>query len=313
MSFEGSAKVSVPEQDSGRGSLQLTPPSQFSLDYLPVPCGLGDYITTFYHFRCDQAKICDIQPAAIGHLTLFPFGKGRMMFPDGRKDPTHETNLMTPFSMAAPFEVDGPFHAVGAVLTPLGWTALTGLHAAEHANRLYRAGDWLGEEIEAIGRDNCAAYRRGDADAQQLVNALTRFISNNLRRIPARHKRLIEQTNAWLASDIAPDLDELYGRLDYSRRQSQRLLEQYFGLSPVALKRKYRALRAAAYLSLPHLAQEFHDKLASAFFDQPHMIREISLFAGRTPGRLGDEESPFLKEMLNTANLRELECASPSA
>ncbi len=36
------------------------------------------------------------------------------------------------------------------------------------------------------------------------------------------------------------------------------------------------------------------------------MIREIRLFAGRTPARLSDTSSPYLTEMLNKKNLRQV-------
>jgi hypothetical protein len=41
------------------------------------------------------------------------------------------------------------------------------------------------------------------------------------------------------------------------------------------------------------------------------MIREIQLFVGRTPSRLSDDESPFLSEMLDPRNLREIRMPDP--
>jgi methylphosphotriester-DNA--protein-cysteine methyltransferase len=86
----------------------------------------------------------------------------------------------------------------------------------------------------------------------------------------------------------------------------QRLVERYFGLPPRALARKYRALRVAALLSSPQLSLEDEAEIAEAFFDQSHMIREITHFVGRTPARLNDRETPYLAEMINSRNLREL-------
>ena len=106
------------------GDLDLPPENLFQLDYIAPPAALSEYITTLYHFRCDEEVIRDIQPAAIGHLAIFPYGVGEMQFRDGRTDPSHEVNLLTPFSIAAPFVVDGPFHAIGAVMSPLGGAAI---------------------------------------------------------------------------------------------------------------------------------------------------------------------------------------------
>ena len=306
MSFDGrEPKAGIPSA-WGKQRGGLTPGSSFTVDYLPVPTHLSDYITTMYWFRCEDSEISDIQPASIGHLSLFAKGEGTIYFGEGRSEPSHRMNLLTPLSIAAPFEVQGPFHAIGAALTPLGWAGLTGLHAAQHSNRIYRAEETLGGEIGRLGEIWSEGYRSGALSAQDVAAALADYIGANSKTVPAKHRDLIAATNRWLAADLDPDLDDLYDSLGYSRRQVQRVLEQYFGLPPVALKRKYRALRAAALLSLPELAPDFERKVRGAFFDQPHMIREISLFVGRTPARLTDDASPFLSEMLDTQNFREI-------
>ena len=41
------------------------------------------------------------------------------------------------------------------------------------------------------------------------------------------------------------------------------------------------------------------------FYDQPHMIREIRLFAGRTPTRIADPDTPFLSALMDLRNFRE--------
>ncbi len=291
----------------------LTAPGLFTLDYLAVRPELSDHVTTFYHFRCDEPKIEDIQPAAVGHLTLFPHGKGAMRFADGRTDPSHEVNLLTPFSEATPFSMNGPFHAIGAVLTPLGWAALTGLPADKHANRLHHAGDWLDPVLVDGGTHLCALYRDRTRSGEECAAALGDLILAHLKPVKPRHVELITLTNRWLGGAIDPDVEDLFAALAYSRRQAQRLVERYFGLPPKSLARKYRALRAAMLMSLPQLSDELDAELAEAFYDQSHMIREIRLFAGRTPAKLQDDASPFLTEMLDPRNLREIDARIPGA
>lgn len=297
-------KTAIPRQ--APDDRALSEPSLFQLDYIAVPGDLIDYVTTFYHFRCDEKNARDIQPAAVGHLTIFPCGTGNMLFQDGRSDPANEVNLLTPSTEAATIELEGPFHAVGAALTPLGWAALTGMDADLCANRLLPAEKYLGLDIGETGRALAHEYRSRDADAQAIVAALAAYIRENLKPVNPRHAKLIEQTNRWLSSAIDPAIDDLFEAADYSRRQVQRLVERYFGLAPRSLQRKYRALRAAAFLSLPQLTPEIEAEIANAFYDQSHMIREIQLFAGRTPARLADDENPFLSEMLNMRNFREI-------
>jgi AraC-like DNA-binding protein len=300
-------RTTAPAQNQAISAIALTPRNKFQLDYIAPPVSLSDYITTLYHFRCDEAVIRDIQPAAIGHLALFPYGVGEMQFRDGRTDPSHEVNLLTPFSVAAPFIVDGPFHAIGAVMSPLGWAALTGLNAGEHGNRLYRAAEWLGDEVERMGHALCQQYRTGSMTGPQCAEGLCEYIGANLKPVNSRHAELIKQTTRWLSIELNPDVSDLYAQAAYSSRQVQRLVERYFGLPPQALARKYRALRAAGFMSLPALRPELEAAIAEAFYDQSHMIREISLFAGRTPARLTGEESPYLTEMLDLRNFREID------
>ena len=284
----------------------LTPPNRFTLDYIPPQGPVADLVTTFYHFRFDDPLVRDIQPAAVGHLSLFPYGVGRMTLPQGGHDASHGVNLLTPFAQAVPFEVDGPFHAIGAALSPLGWAALTGLNAQDHANRLYAAADWLPPAITETGERLCAAYRQGTMDAGAIAAELGQVILAHARLPRPKHLELMAQTGRWLASGLLPDVDDLYAASKFSRRQTQRLVQQYFGLSPVALRRKYRALRAGGMLSQPTLAPEEEAALAEAFYDQPHMIREIRHFVGRTPARLGDPDSPYLNELIASKNLREI-------
>jgi AraC-like DNA-binding protein len=289
----------------GQGS-DLTPTALITLDYIAPPPPLAPFVTTLYHFRCDEPLIRDIQPAALGQLCFFPHGRGEMLFRQGHRDPNHEVGLLTPLSRAALIEVEGPFHAFGAALTPVGWAALTGLHAGEHRDRLLPAATVLGPQIELLGQEWLSAYREGRMSGRDCALAVGGFIAANLKPINARHLELIAATGHWLGASFNPEVSELAGAAGYSARQVQRLVERYFGLPPRALARKYRALRAAALLSAPHLSLEDEAEIAEAFFDQPHMIREIAHFVGRTPARLGDASTPYLAEMIDIRNLREL-------
>ena len=285
----------------------LTPAALMTVDYIDPPAAIAPYVTTLYHFRCDEAVIRDIQPAAIGQLCLFPHGTGEIHFANGHRDPNHPVGLLTPLSRATPIIVDGPFHAFGAALTPVGWAALTGLHAGDHRDRLLPAGSVLGPEIDALGERLLAAYRDQTKTGRECALAIGTYIEHQVRPIHPRHLELIVTVGRWLGAAFNPEVNELAGTAGYSLRQVQRLVERYFGLTPRALARKYRALRAAALLSAPTLAMEDEAAIAEAFFDQSHMIREIGHFVGRTPARLGDQTTPYLAEMIKGRNLRELQ------
>lgn len=290
------------EQDE----MALTPRSLFDIDYIAPPVAISDYVTTLFHFRCDESEVRDIQPASIGWLALFPFGKGVMTFADGREEPNYETNLLTPFAVATPFAMKGPVHSIGAALSPLGWAALTGLDAAEYGNRLVRAGALLADSIDEFGARLCEEYRNGEKSGADCAKALCDYIEANAKPVKPRHAELVRVTNSWLGSALNPAVGDLMEKASYSERQVQRLVERYFGLPPSALARKYRALRTAALLSFPMLTPEWEAEIGEAFYDQSHMIRELRLFVGRTPASLTDDDSPFLNEMIDPKNFREL-------
>lgn len=300
------AIASKDSREFGKAEFQLTSSSLITVDYIAPPASVSDYVTTLYHFRCDEEEIRDIQPASIGHLSLFPFGKGKMIFRGGNRDSNPEIAILTPLSTATPIYVRGPFHVIGAALTPLGWAALTGMHAGENRDRLLEAEGILGSEITALGERLNTEYRLGTMGGHDCALALGEYIERAVKPVNARHVELIRRVNTWLGSSLNPDLADLVVQAAYSQRQVQRLTERYFGLPPQKLARKYRALRAAALMSFPQLTPEFEAELAEAFFDQSHMIREINLFAGRTPARLNDDDTPFLSEMLDPKNFREL-------
>ncbi|ABC64652.1 hypothetical protein [Erythrobacter litoralis] len=60
-------------------------------------------------------------------------------------------------------------------------------------------------------------------------------------------------------------------------------------------------------LSQGTLSDSEEAAIATAFYDQPHMIREIRRFCGYTPARLGGDEQPILKTLLQMKNFTRLQ------
>ena len=297
------ARTMVDEDESNPG---LTALSLFTLDYISTPDELIDFVTTFYHFRCDESRIRDIQPAAVGHLIVFMRGEGVMHFAGGYSEPSHRVSLMTPGSAASPIEIDGPFHCVGAALSPLGWASLTGLPAGVSADHLIAARDVFGPQIDTLGDAMVDDYRAGRAGGEELCARLGSFIASKLAPVNPKHVALMRAVSKWLSQSLSPPVEALYGLSNYSPRQTQRLVERYFGLPPRELMRKYRALRVVALLNQPEVDMETISLLEDQFYDQSHMIREIRQFAGRTPGRLVGGDESILSALLDLRNFREI-------
>lgn len=295
---------SATNRDVG-GGRQLTHTDLITLNYFEPPLPLKLYVTTFYYFRCDELEINDIQPAAVGSLIFFLKGHGRMLFGRGA-EPSHPVSLLSPFSYAVPFEVEGPFHCVGAALSPLGWASLTDLDASIHRDSMMGAQEVFGPGIATLGERLCAAYEAGSMAPQEMCCAISDFLEPHLKPIKPRHVLLMAQVHQWLSQSFNPPIEELAETTGYSQRQVQRLVERYFGVTPKHLVRKYRALRVASLLQDPNTTGEQTAELLNQFYDQSHLIREVRMFAGRTPARLGDSEKPILGYQLNVRNFRQI-------
>ena len=292
-----------PAQTGGSTDTRLTDAGLMRMELFAPSPAVAPFVTTFFRMRCDEPTIRDVQPSSIGLIGLMARGTGHMHFLDGRSEPSRPWLVMTPTSAATTFEIAGPWDVLGATLSPVGCASLTGLSASQHGNRLHEAGDILPEPVVAAGRALLGEFDR--LTSEQMIEALTTAILASVRPLPKGHAQFIATAAGWLAQSLSPDLDDLVHRSGYGARQVQRLTERYFGLPPRTLARKYRALRAAVLLSRPSLAADEIAAVQDHFYDQPHMIREIRLFAGRTPARIADPDTPYLSAFLDLRDFRE--------
>lgn len=282
MDFAGSElPAAFPDREPG-----LTSPELIALRHIPVPEPWQSHITTVFVLRCDEARIADMLPAAVGFLTIVLKGSGTLHFANGTSGPIHAELLLTPTNEAVGIAAEGPLEVISAALSPLGWAALTGLHAGEHADRGYEAGGVLGPEVSLLGERLRGAQAAGGADPGAMASQLIDLIVAHLRPINPDHIRLLAQVTEWLSSGFDPQVADLEACSHYSPRQIQRLMLRYFGAAPKLLARKYRALRVAALLQDPQTSDERIAGLLNLFYDQSHAIREIRHFLGRTPAMI---------------------------
>lgn len=284
-------------------SARLTPAGLLRMELLPVPPQAASFVTTFFRVQCDEKDIRDVQPSSIGFIAVMARGRGTMRFIDGHRDANHALSLFGPSAASSTFEVDGPLDAVGAMLSPVGWAALTGLSAADYGNRIYA----LPELVDAKLTD--AASRVLDEYDELSDGAKVAILADGIAQVakPLRdsHMVFISTVASWLAKSLSPRLEDLHEAAGVSPRQVQRLCERFFGLPPRSLARKYRALRSAVLLSRPDLTADEINAVQDHFYDQSHMIKEMRLFAGRTPARIADPDTPYLSAFLDLRNFRD--------
>lgn len=292
-------------EPDGSGPDRLISPALVRLEHYPAPTSLQPFVTTLFTLRCDESRIIDVLPAAVGYLAILQSGTGTIGFVGGSYDPSYPETLLTPTSAFATLEIEGPWHMAAAALSPLGWAALTGLDAGQHADRAYDASKVLDEETAALGEQLRALHRAAPENGAALVAELAAFIAPRLRPLNPRHAALVGKVADWLSASFDPDLIELQHATGYSSRQLQRLVERYFGTGPKQLARKYRALRVAALLQSDEIDETQAAALVNLFYDQSHLIREIRHFLGRTPARLGKDRDSLLSKASGLRNYRE--------
>lgn len=264
---------------------------KFRFRFIAAPADLAPYVNTLFVFETDEERLDDILPAYSAQMIAFGCGEARMQFAPDRVGRSSPAFFVTPMQQAAPFSMIGPLRACGASLTAEGWAAVAGLPVDRYGHRKMEAGDVVGPELAAGLATTGHDFAAGRCDAEQACARLADILRHAVKPLLAGHSAFIKETLAWLGADFSPHLSDLLARTGLSERQVQRLSNRHFGQPPARLVRRYRAIRAATFLSQPDLRAQFQDQVIGAFFDQAHMIREIRLFTGRTPSRLGSEAS----------------------
>jgi len=154
----------------------------------------------------------------------------------------------------------------------------------------------LGRAVSTIADTSIAATEIFDADAALLANVLGHdddraaadIASNFLReRLPAadEHALLACRIVDSVADDLAlHSADELARRFDMSLRALQRLFNEFVGVGPKWVIKRYRIhetvarVQAGQPVSWAALAQDL------GYFDQAHFIADFRKLVGRTPG-----------------------------
>ncbi|MFN3621015.1 helix-turn-helix domain-containing protein [Sphingorhabdus sp.] len=284
----------------------LSPDMIEVVKFVPPPA-LAPFVTQIYFFRCDQERVCDMQPAAPGHLVFLLKGSGTMRFQDGHVDAVTKASVIGPGLAAAEFQIDGPLHDLGFALSPLGFVALTGRPANHYVDRAVPASALFGPEIDVLTKKLMAGHTDGTMRLAQMVDEITAFLLSRLKTVPTSHVNLVHTVISWLSGEFDPDVEQLYAQIEMSRSTTVRLITKYFGTAPKQLMRKYRALRAATIMVDSRASSEMRAQVESIFYDQPHMIREIRQFAGRTPGALDSDDAKVMRLWLNKDNFRDIE------
>lgn len=204
-----------------------------------------------------------------------PGADWRVAIGDQVFDPVPHAALFGPTSRASASRSSSGT-LIGAGLTPLGWTRLVGVPAADFADRIAA----LDAAIE--GADALAATVLAAADAQTATAAMDEFFLARLAP-PTRADDRIEAMHRLLA-DAPPILvDAAAAKLGLHPRAFLRLAMAAFGFRPKLLLRRARFLHTLIRLEEDPQAN-WVDVLDVGYHDQSHFIRDAHEFLGMAPG-----------------------------
>ncbi len=172
----------------------------------------------------------------------------------------------------AGFSESGAGAVIGAGITPLGWSRLTGLPASRFADRVTPLGEVLGGDLSALARLN------GEADPTPVLD---RFFLDRMRVRRSDEARIVAM-HEFLARGSADTVAQAAVRLGVSARRFNDLSNHVFGFGPKLLLRRARFLESLMELAsdspLPDSA-----RISAGYHDHSHFIRDAHEFLGMSP------------------------------
>ncbi|MEL6361096.1 MAG: helix-turn-helix domain-containing protein [Pseudomonadota bacterium] len=245
------------------------------LRYFPVRADLREFFGVYYVFETPTRAF---QPlcAELGNLRFVLEGGGVTVWPNGSLRPVPDASVVGPTMSAYTIDAQAGTKVFGVGVLPYGWDVLFRFSAERLADQQEDLSAFMGTRaLELLDR-----LRHARSDEERVAVADAYFGALLGSRKPRR--RFPGELESWLLQPDVHGIDDLVEALDVSRRQVDRLAKYYFGASPKALQRKYRALHALTRISLDQPSHWF-DASGEGFYDQSHFIKEFKQFVGSTP------------------------------
>ncbi len=265
-------------------------------DFVPDEC-----IRSAYHSYIGDAFVSDTMPAVGGQFCLRTAGQSTLHYPDGTTTgaKARECYFIAPTTMASEAHLSGPGELFGLGLSELGWAELTGLRVDKVKNTIIPAAQIFGADADEFSQSILDDLQAGALTPAQIATAMQEFLAARRKPLDDKRKRLIQVTRAWATDTMQPNVQELYDALPVSARQVQRLVQRYFGQSPVQVAKRMRAAFTASVMSHDAVTAETDAEIGESYTDQSHLIRDVKRTTGRTPSKIGKKSQSLLSDILN--------------
>jgi AraC-like DNA-binding protein len=198
---------------------------------------------------------------------------------------------------AVTLEPTGRVDVWGVRVHPWGARLLFEGPASHLTGRIEHAGDVAPDLAQAL----VDAIADGRAPEALSVQALCRVLERRARAT-ATPDRLCADAAAWLLAAPATSLVHLAHRGGLSPRQFERRFLAGVGLTPKTFARIARFQRVCALLgAAPETLSAA--AVACGYYDQSHLSRDARAFAGSTPARLRQDDSPLAEHFLRARRM----------
>jgi AraC-like DNA-binding protein len=121
-------------------------------------------------------------------------------------------------------------------------------------------------------------------DTGEMIELANDFIRDRLPERDANVALIREITNYIVSNREITKVDDLASRFALAKRTLQRLFNQYVGVSPKWMIKRYRLHEAAELLNSGEAVNWPELALDLGYFDQAHFIKDFKTIVGWTPG-----------------------------
>ena len=181
-------------------------------------------------------------------------------------------------------QLAGQGFAFGIKFRPGGFRPFLGSAVAEIADRRVGLAQLFGTDGAALTRQVRACAASADTAPAAMAAAAEAFLLARLPPCDADAGRAAALVAAIAGDAALLTVDALAEQAGLNKRALQRLFQQYVGVGPKWVIRRYRMHEAVAQLqagAAPELAQL---ALGLGYYDQAHFIKEFTALVGKPPG-----------------------------
>ncbi len=181
-------------------------------------------------------------------------------------------------------QLAGQGFAFGIKFRPGGFRPFLGRAVAEIAGQRVALAQLFGTDGEALTRQVRVCAASADTAPAAMAAAAEAFLLARLPPPDADAGRAAALVAAIAGDAALLTVDALAEQAGLTKRALQRLFQQYVGVGPKWVIRRYRMHEAVAQLqagAVPELAQL---ALGLGYYDQAHFIKEFTALVGKPPG-----------------------------